>query len=208
MDVSANLDTAQLYLNTGLLERAAEYLDAVEEAVPEEARGAANAEWLRWLALRARLDLMREDRAACAARIGEGLALAPQHVDLLFLRTLIYWDCARPDEMFVSLLAYLGAVAATPPGEASRYEYASPAVVRDALETLLPAAYRAAPSRAAFREAVEQAARRARGNELFATVLALLERIDRAEAEKGEADGTGGAAAVSGNAAGGDGEDG
>ena len=208
MDVSANLDTAQLYLNTGLLERAAEYLEAVEEAVPEGERGAANGEWLRWLALRARLDLMREDRAACAERIGEGLALAPQHVDLLFLRTLIYWDCGRPDEMFVSLLAYLGAVAATPPEEAARYEYASPAVVRDALETLLPAAYRAAPSRAAFREAVERAARRARGNELFATVLALLERIDRAEAERGEADGAGGAPAVSGNAARGDGEDG
>lgn len=151
---------------------------------------------------------MREDRAACAERIGEGLALAPQHVDLLFLRTLIYWDCGRPDEMFVSLLAYLGAVAATPPEEAASYEYASPAVVRDALETLLPAAYRAAPSRAAFREAVERGARRARGNELFATVLALLERIDRAEAEKGEADGAGGAPAVSGNAARGDGEDG
>src|SRR3569833_3341194 len=95
MSYTANFETAKIYLVTGLKERAREYLVKVVDSVPEQERSTGNAVYLKALALLARLAIEDSARDHSAGYIEQGLAIKPDHADLLFLKALLFWDILR-----------------------------------------------------------------------------------------------------------------
>ena len=144
MSYAGNLETAEIYLSAGLKDRTEEYINDVLSSVPEDEKTGDNAIYLKALELKARLRLEAGDRESSAHCIDEGLSLKHDHVDFLFLRSLLFWDMQRYDDMFVSLIDYLNAVT----GELNpefKYEYSGKNVVEKVMSDLLPESFRKAP---------------------------------------------------------------
>lgn len=179
MSYTGNFDTAKIYLNTGLNERAKEYLLKVLDAVPEEERGAANAIYLKSLVLLARIQLEAGDPERCAAYVEKGLSIKPDHADLSFLKALMLWDNRRYDEMFLALMDYLGALIHA---EAARYEYeyAGQQVVAEVVYKLLPEAYAKAAARQELAAAIAAMAART-DNEMIVAVNKVLQEVKKNE---------------------------
>lgn len=176
MIYTANFETAKIYIKTGLKKRAKEYLEKVLRAVPEAEREASNGVYLKSLFLLARLHLEDGDRKGSADYIDRGLAVKPDHADLLFLKALLLWDIARHDEMFLNLMAYLGAVIAADAGRYD-YEYNGESVVAEAIYKLIPEAYTKAAARHQLADAIAEAASRSE-NSMIQTVHRILQDVD------------------------------
>jgi len=177
MSYTANFETAKIYLATGLKERAREYLVKVVDSVPEQERSTGNAVYLKALALLARLAIEDSDRDHSAGYIEQGLAIKPDHADLLFLKALLFWDIQRYDDMFLALMAFLGAVLADDAAKFD-YEYIGEKVVAEAVYKLLPDAYMKAASSEQLAAAIAAAAAHT-DNALIKTVHKVLQKAER-----------------------------
>lgn len=190
MSYIANFDTARIYLKTGLKARAHEYLAKVLDAIPAEERTAANPVYLKTLTLLARLGIEGGERERCAAYVEQGLAAKPDHADLLFLKALLLWDVQRHDEMFLSLMGYLGAVTAED-AAGHEYEYGGQRVVAESLYKLIPECYAKSASRARLAAAIADSAARS-DNAMIQLVHKILQEVD-AHGKKAEQAGSGAA---------------
>lgn len=157
MSYTANFETAKIYADTGLKVRAKEYLEKVVNDVPECERKAGNVVYLKALSMLARIALEESDRARSAEYIDAGLRVKHDHADLLFLKALLFWDIQRYDEMFLTLMIYLGALF----DESSTsfdYEYAERKVVAEAIYKLLPEAFSRSEARPQLAKAIAEKA--------------------------------------------------
>lgn len=179
MNTNANFETAQVYAKVGFKERAHEQLLGVLSSIPPEARTADNAMYLKSLALLAQLSLHLRKSEEMPGYVDEGLRLKPDHADLLFMRALNFWDMHAYDEMFATCVQYLEAVTA-PDAQRYEYDFAAPAALKEMLGTLIPQAYKRAPSREAFAAAVRRRAADS-PNELLRLLAQLLAEQDLSE---------------------------
>lgn len=176
MSYTANFDTAKIYLKTGLKARAREYLVKVIEAIPADECAADNLVYLKTLTLLARLSIEGGERERCIGYVDRGLAVKPDHADLLFLKALLLWDDERHDEMFLNLMGYLGAVVDQNAAQ-YEYEYSGQKVVAEALYKLLPESYAKSASRPQLAAAISDSAASS-ANTMIQAVHKILQEVD------------------------------
>lgn len=171
MSYAGNFDTAQIYLKAGLKDRAHEYFRQVLAAIPQQEQTAHNVIYLRTLVCIARLSLERDDWPECVRCIERGLAVKPDHLDLIFLKALMYWDVKQYDEMFLTLIAYLSLL----PGRSDdphQYEYTADKTLAEVQHRLLPVAFKNSVSKAAFMQSIQTMANN--GSNVFISRLATV----------------------------------
>jgi hypothetical protein len=175
MSYAGNLETAEIYLSAGLKDRTEEYIDDVLSSVPQTEKSGDNPVYLKALELKARLRLEAGDREIAANCIDEGLGLKQDHVDFLFLRSLLFWDMQRYDDMFVSLIDYLSAVTGELQPE-FKYEYSDKKVVEKVMGELLPEAFRKAVSREQLAQAITAQASNS-SNQVIRSIYYVIQEV-------------------------------
>lgn len=146
MIYEANYNTALTYLNAGLTDRAFELLDKALKDVPTGEKTEDNAVYLKILSLLAKINLERGNRQEVLKYIAEGLNVKGDHSDLLFLKSLFFWDEKRYDEMFGAIITYLVSLV-TAERDKYNYEFTGEGALKEVFETLIPVAYKNSQTR-------------------------------------------------------------
>lgn len=177
MNYTANCETAKTYIKAGLNDTAYEYLIDTLKSVPKKERTGENGAFLEIIVFLAQLELFKNQKKNAIKRIELGLKLNPNHIDLLFLKTLYLWNEKRFDDMFVTLMHYLmGILLITQ--TATQYNYASKHAQKEIIEKLLPDAYFGSNNRLEFSQAICHLAARSK-HEFFTELATLIQSMDQ-----------------------------
>lgn len=179
INYSANCETAKTYIKAGLNDTAYEYLIDTLKSVPKKERTGENRAFLEIITFLAQLELFKDRKKNAIKRIEQGLKLNPNHIDLLFLKTLYLWNEKRYDDMFVVLMHYLMGILLnqhTP----TQYNYASKHAQKEIIEKLLPDAYYGSNNRLEFSQAIRHMAARSK-HEFFTELATLIQSMDQVE---------------------------
>jgi tetratricopeptide (TPR) repeat protein len=185
MSYEANYETALTYLRSGLTERSLELLLKALEEVPLEEKTKYNAIYLRILALLSRIYLQKGQRSEAIRYIEEGLEIKDNHSDLLFLKSLYFWDEQRYDEMLGTLITYLVSLT-SPDTNKYSYEFAGTPALQEVFNKLIPAAHKKSTVTQEIRDILKRLVEKT-GNELIRQAYELLLKMDSEKEMKDDA---------------------
>lgn len=187
MSYEANYNTALTYIRAGLADRAYESLVKSLDAIEDSEKVRDNIIYLKVLTQLARISLERAKRDEAIKYIEQGLAVRSDFSDLLFLKSLFFWDEGHYDEMFGSIISYLVSLL-SPDSRECGYEFAGEGSLKEVFETLIPTAYRETANHGEIAHLLKQLAEKTQ-NELIQKAYKLLLELDKErEAGHGQQD--------------------
>ncbi|MEW6417021.1 MAG: hypothetical protein AB1480_02745 [Nitrospirota bacterium] len=181
MSYEANYNSALSYLKLGQIDLAVESLHRAYSQVPDKAKRDDNAVYLKILSLLARFNLEEKDPQKVWNYVDEGLRIKENHIDLLFLKSLLLLDERRFDEMLVTLITYLLSFD-TEEIKKYNYELVNEATLKEIFDNLIPLSYRNSIYGVVIKDKVKIILEKT-GNKNIERVLNIMASADRGQSK-------------------------
>lgn len=173
---AANYQSALSYLKLNLKEPAKETLKRALAQVSQDEMREDNPVYLGIISTLAILSLEQADFEAVCRYVDQGLSVKKDHLDLLFLKTLLLMDQKRYDEMLETIIHYLLAKGSGEEGVYD-YRYAHAGALKEVYENLLPMSYRLAFQQDQIKGLVQKLSQAAR-NEWLKKAYEIMIKMD------------------------------
>ena len=173
---TANYHSALSYLKLNLKDPARETLKRALSQVSPEERHEDNPVYLGIVSTLAILSLENADFAGAGQYVDQGLSAKKNHLDLLFLKSLLLMDQKKYDEMLESIIHFLLALAEGDK-EIYDYRYSHDGALKEVYENLLPTSYRCAFQYAEIKALVQKLSQAA-DNEWLKKAYDVMVQID------------------------------
>lgn len=173
---AANYHSALSYLKLNLKDPARETLKRALSQVSPEEMHEDNPVYLGIVSTLAFLSLEEADFEGACRYVDRGLSTKKNHLDLLFLKSLLLMDQKRYDEMLEAIIHYLLALENVDEA-VYEYRYAHDGALKEVYENLLPTSYRCSFQYAQIKELVWKLYEASR-NDRFKKAHEIMVQID------------------------------